>query len=387
MKEKICFVVQRYGTEINGGAEFHCRQIAEHMTDEYDITVLTTKALDYMTWKDQYESSEEWINGVRVLRFSVAESRDLEKFNEINFEFQLTRKVDETEWLKQQGPYVPELIEYIGEHKEEYIRFIFFTYLYYTTVEGIKEVKDKAILVPDAHDELFLYMKIYKELFHMPKGFFFNTEEEKQLVKKRFALSDMLYEIGGIGIEIPDKPQKSKFKDKHGVNDYILYAGRIDFGKNCHVLFQYFDLYKKRNPGSIKLLLIGQEVMDVPVREDVISLGFVSETEKYDAMAGAKCLILPSKFESLSIVVLESMKLSVPVIVNGECEVLKGHCVKSNGGLYYKGYWEFEGTLNYMLTHEEERLLMGRNGKEYVDSRYQWTNVTENLKKLIKNTE
>lgn len=388
MKGKLCFVVQRYGLEVNGGAESHCRLIAEHMKEEYDITVLTTKALDYMTWKDEYEKETEEINGIRVFRFSVDEARNIEKFNEINFRFELTRKINEEEWLRLQGPYVPKLINYIKEHKDEFERFIFFTYLYYTSVEGIKQVKEKSILVPDAHDELFLYMKLYREMFHMPKGFFFNAEEEKDLVHKRFNNEYIPYAIGGIGIEVPEKADGKRFKDKYGLDEYLLYAGRIDYGKNCHILFEYFDLYKKRNKRrNIKLVLMGKEIMDIPQREDVISLGFVSENDKYDGMAGAKLIIMPSLYESLSIVVLESMKLGVPVMVNGKCDVLKGHCVKSNGGLYYTGYYEFEGALNYLLTHERERILMGKNGENYVNVNYRWEKVTENLKNLIKITK
>ena len=137
----------------------------------------------------------------------------------------------------------------------------------------------------------------------------------------------------------------------------------------------------------MKLVLIGKEIINVPQREDMISLGFVSETDKYDAMAGAKLMVMPSQYESLSIVVLESMELGVPVAINGECDVLKGHCIKSNGGLYYKGYYEFEGILNYLLTHEKERALMGKNGKKYVNDNYCWEKVTQNLKNLINITK
>lgn len=60
MKKKICCVVQRYGMEVNGGAELHCRQISERLTPFYDVEVLTTKAIDYMSWKDEYSEDEEY---------------------------------------------------------------------------------------------------------------------------------------------------------------------------------------------------------------------------------------------------------------------------------------------------------------------------------------
>lgn len=387
MKDKICFVVQRYGLEVNGGAELHCREIAEHMGEQFHVTVLTSRAVDYMTWEDRYDAGEECINGVRVLRFSVEHPRDNARFNKLNGRLMGGRRIDEAEWVKEQGPFVPELTAYIREHKDEYRCFIFFTYLYYPTVEGIKEVKEKAILVPDAHDEVFLRMKTYKNLFRMPKGFFFNTEEERELVFKKFHLKNVPCFVGGIGIEVPKKADGGRFKEKYGLSQYILYAGRIDVGKNCHKLFACFDLYKKRNPGDLKLVLMGKEIINVPRREDIVSLGFVSEEDKYDGMAGAKLMVMPSRYESLSIVVLESMELGVPVLINGDCDVLKGHCKKSNGGLYYTGYYEFEGALNYMLTHEKERILMGKNGKKYVNDNYCWEKVTENLKNLINITK
>ncbi len=51
---KVAFVVQRYGLEISGGAELHCRWVAEHMNKHWEVEVLTTKALDYITWKNHF---------------------------------------------------------------------------------------------------------------------------------------------------------------------------------------------------------------------------------------------------------------------------------------------------------------------------------------------
>lgn len=384
--EKICFIVQRYGLEVNGGAELHCRQLAEHMLTYYDhIDVLTSKAIDYMTWKDEYKKEEEIINGVHVKRFSVTHKRNADEFNSINqlvYDGCLPQEREE-EWVDKQGPALPDLCKYLQEHKEEYKAFIFFTYLYYPTVMGIKEVADKAIVIPTAHDEPFLKMQIFKNVFNLPKAFLYNTEEERQLVNKKFHNENIPSKLGGVGVELPADINADRFKHKYKLDKFIVYVGRIDEGKNCNQLFEYFQEYKKRNDQDIKLVLMGKPVIPIPKNNDIISLGFVDDQDKFDGIAAAKVLVLPSRFESLSMVVLEAMSVDTLVLVNGECEVLKGHCTKSNGALYYKNYFEFEGALNYLLTHPVETNAMRQNAKAYVHDNYRWDVITKRLEELI----
>lgn len=384
--EKICFIVQRYGLEVNGGAELHCRQLAEHMLTYYDhIDVLTSKAIDYMTWKDEYKKEEEIINGVHVKRFSVTHKRNADEFNSINqlvYDGCLPQEREE-EWVDKQGPALPDLCKYLREHKEEYKAFIFFTYLYYPTVMGIKEVADKAIVIPTAHDEPFLKMQIFKNVFNLPKAFLYNTEEERQLVNRKFHNENIPSKLGGVGVELPVDINADRFKHKYRLDKFIVYVGRIDEGKNCNQLFDYFQEYKKRNDQDIKLVLMGKPVIPIPKNKDIISLGFVDDQDKFDGIAAAEVLVLPSRFESLSMVVLEAMSVDTLVLVNGECEVLKGHCTKSNGALYYKNYFEFEGTLNYLLTHPVETNAMKQNAKAYVHDNYRWDVITKRLEELI----
>lgn len=384
--EKICFIVQRYGLEVNGGAELHCRQLAEHMLTYYDhIDVLTSKAIDYMTWKDEYKKEEEIINGVHVKRFSVTHKRNADEFNSINqlvYDGCLPREREE-EWVDKQGPALPDLCKYLREHKEEYKAFIFFTYLYYPTVMGIKEVADKAIVIPTAHDEPFLKMQIFKNVFNLPKAFLYNTEEERRLVSRKFHNENIPSKLGGVGVELPADINADRFKHKYKLDKFIVYVGRIDEGKNCNQLFDYFQEYKKRNNQDIKLVLMGKPVIPIPKNNDIISLGFVDDQDKFDGIAAAEVLVLPSRFESLSMVVLEAMSVDTLVLVNGECEVLKGHCTKSNGALYYKNYFEFEGALNYLLTHPVETNVMKQNAKAYVHDNYRWDVITKRLEELI----
>jgi Glycosyltransferase len=384
--KKVCFVVQRYGMEVNGGAELQCRMIAERMTPYYNIEVLTTKAIDYVTWKDEYKNEHEIINNVKVRRFSVEKQRKQASFDSINYKFLqggITTYAEEMKWVEEQGPTVPELVHYLNEHKEDYAAFVFFTYLYYPTVMGMPMVKEKAIVVPECHDEPFLRMGMMKEVFLKAKAYFYNTMEERNLVERKFQTAHIKNQIGGVGVEVPENISGQTFKEKYGVENYIIYVGRIDEGKNCHVMFEYFKEYKKRNASDLKLVLMGKAVMNIPKDSDIVSLGFVDEQDKFNGIAGAKLLLLPSEFESLSIVVLEAMALKRPVLVNGLCDVVKGHCLKSNGGLFYKNYFEFEGTLNYILEKTDIAKVMGENGYKYVEENYQWDIIIQKMTELI----
>ena len=384
---KICFVVQRYGDEVNGGAEVHAKQLAEHVASlkGHEVEVATTKAIDYVTWKNEYEKDEEVINGLLVHRFPVIRERNQEKFNKFSEKVasgQATYEEQE-EWMRLQGPETPALIEWLKAHKDDYDCFVFLTYLYYTTYFGLKAVGDKAVLIPTAHEEWTIHLPIFEKMFELPQGLFYNTIEEKKLVNGLYKTADICDNngMGGVGVEVPDVVSGDDFREKYNIDgDFMVYIGRIDENKCCPQLFTYFREFKNRNKDSdLKLVLAGKEVIKVPKADDIIPLGFVSEEDKFNSIAASSFLVLPSQFESLSIVVLEAMILNRPVLVNGKCEVLKGHCHKSDAGLYYMNYLEFEGCLKYLLSHPEERDLMGRNGIKYVKENYSWESIVDRL--------
>ena len=390
--KKVAFVVQRYGAEVNGGAETLARQMAEHLNKEYDVSVLTTKALDYITWEDYYKEDYEVINQVRVRRFPVDKPRNIKEFSRICKKVLDNEKhtlAMEEEWFDKQGPYSPGLIQYIKDNKDNYDVFIFMTYLYYTTVKGLPAVKDKAVLIPTAHDEAPVYLKTFREIFNMPRGIFYLTHEECEFTQKLFNNSNIINNngYGGSGIEIPDSVNADFIKDKYGIEDYIVYAGRIDVSKGCKELFKYFKKYKRHNKNNLKLVLIGKEVMRVPHNSNIISLGFVSEQEKYDVMAGARALIMPSAFESLSIVVLEALGLGIPVICNGKCDVLKGHCKRSGAGIAYEDYRQFEAAINRVINEigsdEDIYRTIRKNAMEYVRNNYTWDIIMKRFNEVI----
>lgn len=386
MKKKIAIINQRYGLEVNGGSELYSRQIAERLIARYDVEVLTSCAVEYVKWSNYYKEGVETINDVTVRRFKTVHERIPKIFSALD-SYMLSNPDADVEtsdkWIENMGPYCPELVEYVDEHQDEYEAIIVVTYLYYTAVKSIVRIKDKAIFIPTAHQEPFIHFDMYKKVFGAADAFVFLTDEEKDLVHAIFHNEDVPYEVMGVGVDVPAQVDSERFKKKYNLDEYIIYVGRIDEGKDCPRLFKYFLEYKKRNKNNLKLVLMGKAVCDIPKSPDIISLGFVSDEDKFDGIKGAKALILPSKFESLSISVLEAMTLSIPVIVNGICDVLKGHCVKSNGGLYYKNYFEFEGCVNYMLEHPEEYRMLCANARKYVEDYFQWDDIMKKFDRII----
>jgi glycosyltransferase involved in cell wall biosynthesis len=103
-----------------------------------------------------------------------------------------------------------------------------------------------------------------------------------------------------------------------------------------------------------------------------LSLGFVSERDKFDALQATVALVVPSLYESLSMVSLEAWLAKSPVVANGHCTVLKYQCQKSNGGLYYHTYDEFSIALTKLLENPNLRKRLGEQGRAFVTNRYDW---------------
>ena len=383
---KLAFVVQRYGMEINGGAELHCRWIAEHMRKYSHVEVLTTRALDYITWENHYPGGTEDVNGVPVRRFSVTRTRSPERFGRLQ-RFILANEhwvEDELRWIEEEGPCAPSLIRYISNHVADYDYFIFFSYRYYHSFFGVQAVPEKSILVPTAEHDGIIQLKIFKDLFNVPRAFIYNSFEERRMIERVSRNGRIPGDTVGVGIEVPRLSSGERFRQKYGIEgDYILYIGRIDENKGCHRLFEYFLKFKAETGSPIKLILIGNAVLKIPSHPDLLPLGFLSEEDKFDALEGARLLVMPSFYESLSMVTLEAWAMKKPVLANARCEVLKGQCQRSNGGLFYDDYEEFKEGLELFLGSEELGRAAGRNGRKYYEAHYTWENIENKYLTLI----
>lgn len=383
--KKIAIINQRYGKEVIGGSESYTMLLANHLKKEYEVEILTSKALTYDSWADYYEGDER-IDDILVRRFSVRHPRRrflsrglLYAIIRLHLNFCFLGKL----WLKYQGPYVPELVTFLKEHKEDYDFFIFVTYLYYPTARGMQEVMEKAFFIPTAHEEPMINMKIYRDLFQKCRGLLYLTPEEKALAEEKFHNETIPNEVIGVGIEVPEDISGEAFRLKYGIEgDYLLYVGRVDSMKGCKEMFAFYETMREKFSG-LQLVVMGKSYMEIPKTEGIRYLGIVDEADKYAGMKEANALWLPSANESLSLVVLESMAVGTPVIVNGACKVLEGHCIRSNAGIAYKNEEELQKAVRIFFD-KEVSMEYGKRGMEYVRETYTWQQVTEKVKKLLK---
>jgi glycosyltransferase involved in cell wall biosynthesis len=418
---KLAFVVQRYGTEILGGSEYHCRLVAERLASKHEVEVLTTCARDYVTWKNEYPEGADRIRGVTVRRFAVSETRDINSFNQYSewiFNHPHTRD-DEMEWLRKQGPWSPSLLDYITRHQQAYEALIFFTYLYAPTVLGLQIAPRRSILVPTAHDEPAIHLSLYKDVFTFPAAIAYNTEVERRFLTTHFSIRALAEETIGCGVDLlhgrhepsaredsndagpldeldiadakdDDQPlpphiagRGAVFRRRHRLyGSFALYGGRIDPGKGCEELIEYFSSYV-HDGGDASLILMGVKLMQLPEERWIRFAGLLSERERLQALEAATVVVVPSPYESLSLLALEAFAVGTPVLANARSEVLVDHCLRSNAGLFYADRDEFVEGLKLMLADQRLRAAMGRNGKEYVRRNYRWDVILSKYDRLL----
>ena len=383
---RLAFVVQRYGEDVNGGAEAHCRLIAEHLARSHRVEVLTSCARDYITWKNEHPPGQDMVNGVPVRRFKVKRPRDPDRFGRSSQKVFLGRHrpEDELRWLEEQGPFSPALLRHIRRRESDYDYFLFFSYRYYHSYHGIKAVPRKAILVPTAERDEVVTLAIFRDLFRLPRAIVYNSIEERAMIWSASGNRGVPGEVVGVGSELPVNADGDAFRRKFEVSrPYMLFVGRVDPNKGCRTLFHYYRRYREENGSALDLLLVGGKQMEVPAEPGVRYLGFLSEQDKWGALAGAELLVMPSELESLSMVTLEAWGMGKPVLANGKCDVLRGQCCRSNAGLYFDDYYQFREALSLLEQSPDLRAGLGANGQRFYRQHYRWEVVEGKYNRIL----
>jgi glycosyltransferase involved in cell wall biosynthesis len=362
---KLGIVLQRYGADISGGAELHARYIAERLAPYVDVRVLTTCARDYVTWRNDLPAGEERINGIPVERFPVDRERNADL---IDFGQRSTRVFtelhsldDELQWLDAQGPVSPLLLDRLEHAGDEFDLLLGFSLRYHPTYHLARAQPERTVLVPTA-----------------ARAIMYNSLEERALLQAVSRNEHVPGVVVGVGSEIPSDVQPDRARRKFDLtHPFVLYVGRIAKNKGCAELFDLFTEWQRvryltLRDRAVDLVLIGTRVIDIPDHPRIRHLGFVTDADKFDVLAAASLLVMPSYFESLSMVALESWALGRPVLANAQCDVLLGQCLRSNAGLYYKDAEEFGDALDTILDSPALASAMGERGRQYYAQHYSW---------------
>jgi len=427
---RIAFIIHRYGPEIVGGSEHHCRLVAEHLAAQHTVDVLTTCARDSSTWKNEYAEGPDRIRGVTVRRFRNTEMRHADAFNKQSdwiFNHDHTR-AQELDWLRQLGPWSPGLIEYLRKNQQQYDVLVFFEYRYATTVLGLEVCPKRSILVPSspgpADDDPTIHLDIYRDVFSRPAAILYNTETERRTLQGDFSERASTEEIVGVGVDIPqhnpyprmpapvdedpqpDEPQGSGstgdeepsprtfpshllsrgavFRRRHRLQgSLLLYGGRVEPGQGSEELLEYFSSYIEQG-GDATLVLVGVKLMSIPEGAHIRFAGLLtSDRERLQALEAATVVACPSSQDGLGLLALESLSVGTPILANAGNPVLVEHCVASNGGLYYANRDEFLACLDLLLTDAGVRTALGRSGREYVRRNYRWETVLGKYERVL----
>lgn len=381
---KLACVVHRFGPDIAGGSEAHCRQVASHLAAEHDVTILTSTAKDHVSWRNEYEPGVSTLGALTVRRFPVARERNMHRFADASEQAfsGVASDAEQEEWFRENGPDVPELLQHLAASGNSYDAVLFWAFRYAEVYFGLPLVASKAILVPTAEEDPVIRMGVLEEFFALPAGYIFLTPEERELVERRIATPPPSIVIGS-GLD-PARAASSIDLASLGVREpFILYLGRIDPNKGCDDLLRHFVRFKAEHGGPVQLVMAGPANMPLPDHADIRYLGFVDESTRDALLQHAVLLAMPSRFESLSLVLLEAWNHGLPAVVNGYCAVLKGQALRANGALYYRNYDEFARCLAVLLERPDVARELGQQGLAYIEREYRWPTVIAKVDSLL----
>lgn len=380
--QRLAFVCPRFaeGPTV-GGAETLLKALATHAAGAgLNVTFLTTCARNHFTWANELPPGEKTVDGMAVHFFPVDGDRDLDSF--IAVQNRLSRRGyvgedDEMTWLKN-SVNSSALTDYLLKNGDSFDRIIAGPYLFGLTYFAAQVFPKKTLLVPCLHDEPFAYVKAFRPLFAGIRGCLFNSEPERALARRLFNLDSVQTSVVGMGLD-PFEADPRAFAARRGIAPpYVLYSGRREVLKGTPLLVDYVCAFRDRTGVDLKLVLSGAGTVDIP-SPAIIDVGFLSEPEKHEAMAGALAFCHPSVNESFGIVLMESWLAGRPALVHAGSEVLRHQCRQSQGGLWFRCYADFEEELLFLLNHPDLADAMGRAGRDYVLREYSWSNVGRKL--------
>ncbi len=376
---RLAILVQRCHASVVGGSEALAVHYAQLLGEAgHEVEILTSCAVDYLGWDNALPEGADAVEGIAVRRFATAFPRG-RPFTELHrrlladhaanalrpaHERVPWRTALAEEFIRAQGPWCPGLIEHLARHATDYAAVIGCTYLYAPTYFGLEAVPAaRTALVPTLHDEPPACLPAYAERAEATRTLLWLTDAERNLGHTLWKI-DRGHTVGMAVEAQATEPERR-------TRPYFLYCGRIDASKGCRELLEAFARLREADAADCELVLTGADHLGLPRRADVVFLGHVPAARKAALMAGCVAFVMPSPYESFSIVTLEAMAQGAPVIVNGDCVVLAGHVAAAGSGNTFHGVEDLAARMRAALgVDESARHAQADAARRYVATRY-----------------
>jgi glycosyltransferase involved in cell wall biosynthesis len=394
MPPRLCFVTPRYGPGFTGGAEALCRFWAQacHRAG-WAVQVVTTTSDSMIDWNQAFPAGASTLEGVPLERFPVDRRCLSEHFwlhHRISQDPASISIAEQERWVET-GIAGPELLRHLEGCRSDFDFFLFAPYLFNPFLAGHERVGDAAIAIPCVHDEAHASLEIVRRSLDRCRAIFFNTRAEADLAFGKLGVTNANSFTIGMGISADVPGDGAAFRDKFRIaEDFLLYCGRLEDGKNVRWLLDCFRRYKcggtisscqenKKRP--LKLVAIGGAQRSS--QGDVVELGYLSEEDKRNALAACLALANPSLNESFSIVVMEAWAQGRPVLVHADCPVTAGHVSRSGGGFTFADHAAFAYALDLFRDDPREATRRGELGRAYVLHNYEPRRLFEHFQECL----
>jgi len=384
---RIAFVPTRYGPGVLGGSEAVSAEIAMGLAARgWDVEVLTTCAVDHFTWENSLPEGPSEEDGLLVRRFpTVREPSQVGRRAQDLIERDVIPSLDEQiTWLGFQFR-VPALFHHLLRHGREFDAVVFSPYLFWTTAVCLRAAPERSVVVPCLHDETYARLDVFRPVLSDPAAVWFLSEPEHELAHRLGPVADH-HVVTGAGVHVPSSYDPESFRARHGVSrPFVLYAGRREHGKGWQWLLEAFEFAVEAGIG-LDLVTIGVGKVDVPaaLAGRVIDLGFLSASERDDALAAALAYVQPSRMESFSRSVMESWLAGTPVLATSEGEVVAWHCKRSGGGLLFSSREDLAEHLRALEASPSLSGSLAERGRDYVLSEYSWDTVLDRMEASLR---
>jgi glycosyltransferase involved in cell wall biosynthesis len=409
---RFAFVSPRYGDGILGGAEAHCRAVAEKLAERgHDVRIVTTTALSYRSWRSELPAGSDRVGGLpverhvpraprlwpldEVLKGATSHmrrgERGLARVKRLDAAPALgnrARDLLDDAWSIAQGPWCPTMPAALARASDDL--FVFFGYLYFPTLIGVRRVAERAAIAPLADENAMFYTRTVQRALRSPRALLCNVDEEAERIRSLVEPAVPPMAVVALGLDSP--PAASSWPRPtalpHGA-PYLLVLGRAAKARPMVDVWRAITALRDRpielddgrtvDVSALQLVTAGEISPQLEGLPRVVQLGHVDDATRWGLAREALMMVSPSDAESLSLVLLEGWQVGRPGAVNAACAATLGHVRRCGGGvaLDFSRPDEAARRLVGALARKAERDAMAAAGSAYTSRRYGWSAVIE----------